>query len=77
MDEHRHTPLPYSREEAAKLREAVARPGTEAIPCPHCSGTVTIGYPVGGGTVGDFWEAHCSTCMRSVILGGVARERRP
>ena len=57
------TPIPFSREEAASIREAIATPGTE-VSCPRCDELLTVS-PTSGGAIGAL---HCERCRRILVV---------
>lgn len=64
----RDTPVTFSPDEAAKIRELFAS-FTNPLPCPRCGKSLQVGSPIaGGGTVAMIWEIRCHACSRSLIL---------
>ena len=64
----RQTPLPYSPNDAARIRQMIATPGAKLI-CPRCDGELTTGTPIaGGGSIAFVWQAQCASCGRSLLL---------
>lgn len=71
-------PPSYTAEEQARISEMLRTPGA-ALMCPACGAGITVGQPLVGGTVGDYWELTCDGCGRQTIAGWnqVPPERRP
>ncbi len=64
----RQTPLPFSGDDAERIRQAIATPGAEIV-CPQCDDELTSGLPVaGGGSIDIVWELHCPSCGRSLLV---------
>ena len=77
MNETRDTPVTYSREEAARVREIVGTDDQTLI-CPRCGDELKVGFPVAaGGTVQPVWEVRCQGCHRSAYVLQVGRRHRP
>jgi hypothetical protein len=55
------TPVPFSREEAARIREAIATPG--AVSCPHCQEPLTVSQALGG-----VRALSCERCRRILVM---------
>ncbi len=66
--EPRETRLPFSPEEAARIRELMVTP-TARLACPRCGGDLSTGLPIaGGGSMTAVWEVRCDACARSMIV---------
>ncbi len=81
MPEPRDTPVTFTGEEAARVREIIADPERDPA-CPLCGGELVVGDPVAaGGTVQPIWEIRCASCHKSAYASRVAgshrRRRRP
>ncbi len=64
----RHTPLPYSPDDAERIRQMIATPGAKLV-CPGCDGELTTGLPIaGGGTIAFVWQVQCASCGRRLLL---------
>ena len=64
----RQTQLPYSRDDAERIRQMVATPGAKIV-CPQCDEELTMGVPIaGGGTIGFVWQPQCASCGRRLFL---------
>ncbi len=70
----RHTPPPYSPEDAERIRQMIATPGAKLV-CPQCDGELTTGLPIaGGGTIALVWDVHCPSCGRSLVVRDLPRK---
>jgi hypothetical protein len=58
------TPVPFSREEAASIREAIATPGVEVIDCPRCQELLQVSRS----SEGDVLALICERCRRILVL---------
>jgi hypothetical protein len=58
------TPIPFSREEAASIREAIVTPGVEVIECPRCEELLTVSRS----SEGDVQALSCERCRRILVL---------
>ena len=64
----RQTPLPYSPDDADRIRQMVATLGAKIV-CPQCDEELTMGLPIaGGGTIAFVWQVQCASCGRSLLL---------
>jgi len=64
----RHTPLPYSPNDAERIRQMIATPRAKIV-CPQCDEELTMGLPIaGGGTIAFVWQVQCASCGRSLLL---------
>ena len=73
----RQTPLPYSPEDAERIRQMIATPGAKIV-CPQCDEELTTGLPIaGGGTIAAVWEVRCSSCGRSLVVTDLPRKSPP
>jgi ribosomal protein S27E len=57
------TPVPFSREEAASIRETFATRGAE-VSCPRCDELLTVS-PTSGGAIRAL---HCERCRRILVV---------
>ncbi len=66
---NRQTPLPFSNDDAERIRRAIATPGSEIV-CPQCDDELTSGLPAaaGGGTIEIIWELRCPSCSRTLLV---------
>jgi len=69
-------PDPYTNDELAVLRQQLADTSRE-LTCPRCRGKVTLDYPMGGGTLGEYWQLDCRGCGRTGVVGNVPKSRQP
>ena len=69
-------PAEYTTEELALLRGSLADT-SQAARCPRCDGAVVVGYPLGGGTLGEYWQVDCPGCSTTGVVGNVPKSRRP
>ena len=70
----RPTPLPYSPEDAERIRQMLATPGAKII-CPQCDEELTMGLPIAGrGTIVLAWDVHCPSCGRSLVVRDLPRK---
>jgi uncharacterized C2H2 Zn-finger protein len=63
-DEPRPTPLPFSPEEAASIREAIAMLGVEVLDCPRCGELLTVSRSAER----EVQALHCERCRRILVL---------
>jgi hypothetical protein len=56
------TPVPFSHEEAASIREALATPG--AVSCPRCGERLTVSRS----SEGEMRALSCERCRRILVL---------
>jgi hypothetical protein len=57
------TPVPFSREEAASIHEAIATPGVE-VTCPCCQELLIVSRSAEG----DVLALSCERCRRILFL---------
>ena len=65
--DHRETPAPYSNDEVARIRAALAD-ATNRLACPRCNGDLTFGPSVGRGRQ-RVRELRCESCRRGLMIG--------
>jgi hypothetical protein len=58
------TPVPFSREEAASIREAIATPGVEVLECPRCEELLTVSRF----SDREVQALSCERCCRILML---------
>jgi hypothetical protein len=57
------TPIPFSHEEAASIREAIATPGAD-VSCPRCQGFLTLSRS----SEREVRTLSCERCRRILFL---------
>jgi hypothetical protein len=58
------TPVPFSCEEAASIREAIATPGVEVLDCPRCGELLTVSRSAER----EVQALSCERCRRILVL---------
>jgi transposase-like protein len=58
------TPVPFSREEAASIREAIATLGVEVLDCPRCGERLTVSRSAER----EMQALSCERCRRNLVL---------
>jgi uncharacterized C2H2 Zn-finger protein len=58
------TPVPFSPEEAASIREAITTPGVEVLDCPRCGELLTVSRS----SEGEVRALSCERCRRILVM---------
>ena len=64
----RKTPLAFTPEEAAQIREMFKTPGVKRFTCPSCGGELHSGTPMVGGSMSLVWDLTCDSCHRTLLF---------
>lgn len=65
--DHRETPAPYSNDEVARIRKALAD-ATNRLACPRCNSDLAFGPAIGRGRR-RVRELRCESCRRGLMIG--------
>jgi hypothetical protein len=63
----RGSDIPFTPEEAAKIRENV-RAARGVVLCPRCGTPLSSGFPAGSVTAGYYWLYRCLPCHRGLTI---------
>jgi len=69
----RNTTPPFSKEEVARIREAVIKVGT-CVDCPRCGSPLTFEAETGKAH-GSGWWISCTECRRSLVVRDLTQRR--
>jgi transposase-like protein len=67
------TTPPFSKEEVARIREAVIKVGT-SVDCPRCGSPLTF-EAVTGEAPGSSWWINCTECRRNLVVLDLTQRR--
>ncbi len=71
--DERNTAPPFSKEEVARIREAVFKAGA-VVDCPRCGSALTI-EAVKGEAHGSSWWIHCTECRHNLVVRDPTQRR--
>ena len=72
-EDAKNTTPPFSKEEVARIREAVIKVGT-SVDCPRCGSPLTF-EAVKGEAHGSSWWIHCTECRRNLVVRDPTQRR--
>jgi len=69
----KNTAPPFSKEEVARIREAVTKAGA-TVDCPRCGSPLSIEAATSE-AYGSSWWVHCTECGRNLVVRDPTQRR--